>query len=370
MLRFNTTSKQGRSFASFALCLIAAGCLAGGCGPKKAEGETTAAPVEPVRVVTAAVREAPMPVTMTLTGTLRPEREAHLASSGAGRVVKMHVDRGSEVKAAQVLAELDVSTASLSAAEAQKAAQSAKVQRETAKRDCERTQQLFDGGAISKSELDTRLSQCRSADLSVEAAGLRAALGQQAIRDASVRAPFDGIIETRSTDVGEYLLPGSPVATVVSIDKLRLDMIVPEAQLLRVALDTTVSFRVAAYPERRFSAQVRVIGATVRQGTRDVLVEASVDNTDRALKPGMFATVEVVTSEAPMPVVPKSAIVTRGDGRHLFVVVDGRALERVVKLGPERGDDVAVLRGVAVGDRVISPPPEAIRNGGPVSEGG
>lgn len=342
----------------------------GGCQPKDPGAQGSAETITPVRVDTAAVREAPMPVTLTLTGALRPEREARLAASVAGRVLKLHVDRGSLVKQGQVLAELDVSAASLSAAEASKAAQASKVQREMAKKDCERAQKLFDGGAISKSELDLRRSQCDSADLGVEAAGLRAAIGAQVIRDASVRAPFAGVVETRATDIGEYLMPGSPVVTLVSVENLRLDIVVPEAQLARIALDSTVEFTVSSYPDRRFAAQVRVVGAMVRPGTRDVLVEASVANADRALKPGMFTTVEIVTAHEPMPLVPLSAIVKRGDASHLFVVVDGRAHERVVQLGPRRADEVAVVRGVAIGDRVVPSPPEALRNGSTVSEGG
>lgn len=310
-----------------------------------------------------------MPVVVNLTGSLRPEREARIAAGGPGRVLKIGFDRGTVVKKGDVLAELDVAAASLTAAEAQKSAQNAKVQRESAKRDCERAEQLFKGGAISKSELELRKSQCESADLGVEAAGIRAAIGAQAVREGAVRAPFAGIVEVRSTDVGEYLMPGSPVATLVAVDRLRLEVVVPEAQLARIGLDTSVTFSVAAYPDRRFSAKVSVIGSTVRQSTRDVIVEAIVDNADRALKPGMFTTVEIVAGETKMPVIPKSAVVRRGDASHLFVVVDGRAHERVVKLGPERDGQYGVVRGVAAGDRVIGAPPEGLRNGAAVSEG-
>lgn len=325
--------------------------------------------VDPVPVHAAAVVEGKMPVTMKLTGALRPEREARIAAGSSGRVLKMNVDRGSIVKPNQVLAELDMSSASLSTAEAQKMAQNAKVQRDTARKDCERVQQLYDGGAISKSELDMRKSQCESADLSVETASLRVAMGAQAMRDAAVRAPFAGTIDSRATDVGEYLMPGSPIVTLVSVDKLRLDIVVPEAHLAKVGLDKTVSFHVAAYADRKFEGLVRVVGATVRAGTRDVLVEASVDNTDGALKPGMFATVEVVTAETPMPVIPRSATRQSGNLTHVFVVVEGRANERVVKLGPERGDMVGVVRGLVVGERLITTPSETLKNGAFVSEG-
>jgi RND family efflux transporter MFP subunit len=353
----------------FRAAVVAGACALAGCNRGEAQAEGVAASATPVAVDTAAVREAPVPVTMTLTGSLRPDREARLAASGAGRVMKVHFDRGTEVKEGQLLAELDVSSASISAAEARKAAEAAKLQRETSKRECERAKTLFESGAIAKSELDMRKAQCDAAEIGVETAGLRAALGANALRDGAVRAPFVGVIEDRTTDVGEYLMPGSPVATLVKLDRLKLDIMVPEAQLAHVAKDTPVSFRVAAYGDRRFTARVGVVGATVRQGTRDVLVEAEVDNADRALKPGMFATVEIVTSQAPSPVVPKAAVVKRGDASHLFVVVDGRAHERVVKLGPAGETDVAVLRGASVGEIVVASPPETLVNGAPIKKG-
>jgi membrane fusion protein (multidrug efflux system) len=341
-----------------------------GCRPKAgSEADLAAETLPAVRVSTVEVREAQMPVYATFTGSLRPKREARIASSGAGRLVKIHFDRGDKVKAGQVLAELDSSTASLSAAESAKAAQSAKLQRENAKRECDRAKQLYEGGAISKAEMDAREAQCDSAELGVEAAGLRASLGAQMLRDAVVKAPFAGVIETRDTELGEYLMPGSRVATLVETEELRLEVVVPEAQLARVALDTAVRFRVAAHDDRSFTATVRVIGAMVRPGTRDVIVEAAVNNADGALKPGMFATVEIATAEAPLAVLPKSALVKRGDATHVFVVVDGRIHERVVKLGPERDADVGVVRGVAAGDKVVDKPAEDVKNGAAVSEG-
>jgi RND family efflux transporter MFP subunit len=235
------------------------------CDPKASGSEQSAeAAADPIQIKSRTVSKEPMPVLMMLTGTLRAEREARVAASVAGRVDKMHVARGAQVKAGQVLAELDSSSASLSAAEAQKASQTAKVQRELAKKDCERAQQLFEAGAISKSDYDARKAQCDNAELGVEAAGIRTAIGAKMIKDASIRAPFAGTVESRDTEVGEFLLPGSRVATIVAIDKLRLEVVVPEAQLARVSVGTSLSFRVAAYKERSFSAQVTVIGATVR----------------------------------------------------------------------------------------------------------
>ncbi len=371
MLRLSVPSSARAAVILAAVAIAAPALVSAGCQPGSANGAqaSAAATTDPVAITASPVRVSPVPVTLTLTGTLRAERQARLAAGAPGRVVKVNVDRGSVVKQGDVLAELDTSAAALSAAEAQKAAQNAKVQRESALRECDRAKVLFESGAISKSELEMRKSQCDSAELGVDAAGLRVAMGAQALRDAVVRAPFAGTIDDKSIDVGEYLMPGSPVATLVSVDRLRLDVLVPEAQLGRVSTDTSMTFRVAAFPGRDFTAKVKTIGTTVREGTRDVVVEAEIDNTDRALKPGMFASVDIVTAETPAPVVPKTAIVKRGEASHLFVVVDGRAHERVVKLGPAMGADVAVLRGVAEGDRVVAPAPDKLLNGAPVTEG-
>ena len=131
---------------------------------------------------------------------------------------------------------------------------------------------------------------------------------------------------------------------------MRLEFTVPEANLGSVAKEGgTLTFSVPAYPDRTFSGTVRFVGAAVRETTRDLVAEAVVDNPDRLLKPGMFATVALITGELPELVLPKSALVDKDGSTHVFAVADGRLEERVVQIGVAKGDLVAIERGVEAG---------------------
>jgi membrane fusion protein, multidrug efflux system len=335
-----------------------------GCKPtptEAAEPSAAASAATSVRTEPASLLEVPK--TLRLTGTLRGDREVDLAANAIGRVLKISVERGMAVKPRQVLATLDVRAASLSAAEADAQARSVAAQNEQARDECTRYEKLKERGAVSDLEYQQKITQCRTLPLSAQAATARAALAAQNVGDGIVRAPFAGIIAERFIEVGQYVRQDSKVATLVAVDPLRLELAVPEAEVSRVALGAEVAFGVSAYPGRRFTGKIRYVSGVVRASTRDLVVEAVVDNPERALLPGMFADVELSVGSQRLPSVPRSSLVTRGDQARLFVVQDGRVEERVVALGPALGERVAVLRGVGPEETVVVSDPDKLQNG-------
>jgi membrane fusion protein (multidrug efflux system) len=124
-----------------------------------------------------------------------------------------------------------------------------------------------------------------------------------------------------------------------------------------------VSFVVAAYPDQRFSGTIRFVSGVVRPTTRDLVVEAVVPNDKRLLMPGMFADVELTVGQRRLPTVPKSAVFMRDDAAHAYAVVADRVEERVLALGPELGDRVAVVRGAGEKDRFVVAGLDQLRNG-------
>ncbi|WP_437681470.1 efflux RND transporter periplasmic adaptor subunit [Sorangium sp. So ce131] len=355
------TTTSGRAAGLLLLAALAA--APAGCSSKASASNASEAAPQPVRVETREVHEQPMPRALALTGTLRGARQTDLAANAAGRVLETFVERGAEVKRGDLLARLDVRAAALTAAEAQANAALARAQEETARRECARYTALRDSGAISQAEHDRIADQCRSAPLSVAAASARARAAAQGVGDGQIRAPFDGVVTERFVDVGEYVRHDSRVVSLVSAGALRLEFTVPEASLAAVRPGGALTFTVPAYPGRSFAGEVRWIGAAVREATRDLVAEAEVQNPDGALRPGMFASIALATGEAKGPVVPRSAILPKEGRAHLFVVVDRRLEERVVQTGAEKGDAVAVARGVRAGDKVVITPSEALRNG-------
>jgi RND family efflux transporter MFP subunit len=352
--------------ARWAVALLTIAAI-GGC---KAKASTSVAPpVVRVHVDAVAVREQSMPRTLALTGTLRGHRQTDLAANATGRVLETFVERGAEVKKGDLLARLDVRAVALSAAEAQANAALSRAQQGTAKRECERYKRLLEQNAISQAEYDRAADQCEASPLSVAAAEARASAAAQVVSDGSIRAPFGGIVTERYVEAGEYVRQDTKIVSLVAVATLRLELTVPEASVAAVKVGGALSFTVPAYPARTFTGVVRYVSPAIREATRDLAVEAEVDNADRALYPGMFAAIELLTGESPAPVVPKAALLAKEGSTRVFAVVEERLEERVVQTGAARGDLVAVVRGVRAGDRVVLRPTDALLNGQAVTTG-
>jgi RND family efflux transporter MFP subunit len=346
----------------FALALLSLSA----CSPKEAEPPAAPAPTA-IQVDTVTVESHAMPRALPLTGSLTSNQQSDVAANTPGRVVKTFVERGTFVKAGQPLVQLDTRGAELSHAEARANLGNIQAQQERAQSQCERYQKLLDKGAISRDEWEQIASQCKAATGSTEAARARVEQAGKTLGDTIVRAPFAGMVGERYVSVGEYVQPGSRVAQVVELDPLRVRLSVGEANLQQLQEGQKVAFTVSAFAGERFTGTVKYIGPSVRADSRDLLVEAVVDNPQRKLRPGMFATAQLELAEQPLPAVPRSALVASdGSTSRLFVVVDGRIEERVVQTGPERDGRVAILDGVKPGERVVNQPGNTVKDGTPV----
>ncbi|MCP3100797.1 efflux RND transporter periplasmic adaptor subunit [Myxococcus sp. K15C18031901] len=332
------------------------------------EAEPAAAPPPPaIHVDTVTVEAHPMPRALPLTGSLVSNQKSDVAANASGVVIKTFVERGTFVKAGQPLVQLDTRNAVLSQAEARANLGNAQAQQELARSQCERYQKLLDKGAISRDEWEKISSQCKASTGTAEAARARVELAQKTLGDAIVRAPFAGMVDERSVSVGEYVQPNSKVAHVVELDPLRIQLLVGEADIQQIQEGQQVAFDVSAFPRQVFTGTVKYIGPTVRADSRDLVVEAVVDNPDRKLRPGMFATAHLQLTEHALPSVPKATLVVDGETTRLFTVVEGHIEERVVQTGPERDGRVAVVEGVKPGERVVSQPGPQVKDGTPVN---
>lgn len=346
--------------------LALAGLTAAGCKTaKSAEPSPQAAASQPVHVETTTAAARMVPSYLRVTGQLKSSRETDLAANAAGRVTQVAIERGQEVKAGDVLASLDVRAARLSAAEAKAMAETASENAKTARTECERAKSLLDSQAIARAEYDRIEAQCRTTLSQVSAAQARSSLAAQNVGDGQVRAPFSGFVSERFIDVGEYVMPNSKVATLVDLSSLRLELTVPETQIKAARKDAPVTFTVGGYDDKIFAGKVLFVGASVRAQTRDIVAEASVENAEGLLRPGMFASVRLVSGEEKAVIVPAASLAVRDGKKTAFVLAGGRLEQRIVQTGDAFGDDVAVLRGVEEGERVVVKNLEGLKNGQP-----
>jgi membrane fusion protein (multidrug efflux system) len=342
---------------ALATLLLGAGC---GVQESRADGQV---PDQIAKVELTTVVEKPVGTYVVVTGQLVANQRAQVASDGTGRVVATLVERGQAVAAGDPLVKLDPRSATLSFADARATVEALRSNAERARRDCARADDLFQQNTISQSDYDRLKFDCKTTEANATGAIARQELASKAVGDAVVRAPFSGVVDERSVNVGEYVRAGTPVATLVEIDPIRIQVTVPESQVGAIREGQTVDFEVPAYPGVGFAATVKYLSGAMREKSRDLVVEAITPNKDRKLRPGMFVNARIRVGEQPMPVVPQTALRMDGTLARLYVVVNGRLEERLVQLGRRDGGEVAIESGAKKGDKIVAKITAEVRDG-------
>jgi membrane fusion protein (multidrug efflux system) len=296
-------------------------------------------------------------------GTLRAVRGADLAAQAAGVVDSIHIESGAEVPAGMVLLKLKANDDPAKLSQLQAQAELAAI---TYRRD----QEQLAAQAISQATVDSDASALSSARAQVAA--------QQAlIEEKTVRAPFAGRLGIRQVDEGQYLAAGTTVVTLQALDPIFIDFYVPQQALGSMQVGHAVRATVDTYPGSDFTGKIASINSKVDTASRNVMVRASFDNADRRLLPGMYANIDIdMGSPADHVTLPQSAITYNAYGDTVYLVQKNgtdehgkpklSALQRFVKLGDSRGDQVSVTEGVAVGDEVVTAGQMKLRNGSPL----
>lgn len=218
--------------------------------------------------------------------------------------------------------------------------------------------------AVAVKAIDTARAQVQTArtavgisQAAVTTARTQVDQAQKAIADTIIYAPISGYVSERVADVGEYISPSAPnakIATIVRTSVLRMRIDVPEQNVGLVRMGQGISLQTSAYPDRNFAGTVVRISPGLNTTSRTLTVEAEVENTEGLLKPGQFATVRIAQSEAKATVmIPAAAVKTEGDTSKIFVVKDGRAQERIVKLGVLENNFIEVQQGVQENEQVV-----------------
>jgi len=313
-------------------------------------------------VTTVVVSEERWPATLTAIGTVAAVQGVTVSADLPGTVERIEFESGQSVREGQVLAVLDTrqEQAQLAAVEAR---------RELARTNFERMQGLLNERVISKAEFDQATAEYRRTD--AEAGEIRAAIQRK-----TIRAPFSGILGIREVNLGQYLAGGDPLVTLQALNPIYVNFGVPQQAATQVRVGRTVRVRTDGSPAIELAGRVTAIDSVVDEATRNIEVQATLGNPERALRPGMFVQAELFLGrEDPVKALPASAISYAPYGDSVFVVAEltdeqGRRYRGVrqqfVKLGPARGDQVAVVSGVNPGDEVVTSGVFKLRNGAAV----
>ncbi len=289
------------------------------------------------------------------TGELRAVDEASVAAEVEGRITALRVREGAPAKAGEVVLEIDRERRELELANERAMVAGARSEIAQENREYERLRTLRERNAASQAQLDAARTRLRTARARLSAAEAQLGLAELALRNASVAAPFDGLLAKRFVSVGDHVSLAEPLFDLVALDPIEVEFHLAERDSARVEVGDTVEVRVAPHPDVVFPAEVYVVSPRIDPATRTLRVLARVENAERRLRPGLFARVEIgVAVREGVAMIPEQAVLQRSDGSVAFVVSEGgRAERRNVTLGVFRDGLVEVASGIAVGEQVI-----------------
>jgi len=357
--------------AVISIAFISAGCskddsaaAADKKGPR-AVGVGMQFPVETVRVQDRAVT-----YTLNAVGSVEAFEKVQATARVAGVVEKVQFTEGSRVGAGQVLVEIEPQRYTMAVESAQASYNKATAAKSDAEAGLKRRETVDkqNPGLIPGEEIEAWRTKVLVA--AAEVAQSNAALNQAKLNlhDAYVRAPVAGVVQTRTVQTGQYVQPGSVLATLVRRDPLLLRFQATESDAARLQPGMKAFFKVRD-SGREFLARLIHVAASTEESTRMVAVTAEVIDKDKeTLRSGSFAEVRVPVGNAhPLPVVPQTAIRPSEKGFLAFVVENGKAVERILVPGMRTADGyIEVLSGLRAGDLLVVRGAEALSDGVPV----
>jgi membrane fusion protein (multidrug efflux system) len=307
----------------------------------------------PTSVTTAVVRNERLSQKLEALGNARANESVDISSKSSNIVTAVRFRDGERVRAGQVLVQLDDATARADVAAAQAAVTESQSQ-------YDRSRELLDTQALSKSSFEQL-----EATLKANRARLQAA--QARLEDTVIRAPFSGRVGLRRVSVGTLINPGDVITTLDDTSVIKLDFSVPETFVSMLREGLSVRATAPAFPGRSFAGKVASIDSRVDVNTRSVTVRALLANEDGALRPGMFLNVALAKDERETLIIPEEALTPEAERQFVFVVADGKARRREVRIGGRSPGNVEILAGLDAGDRVVVEGTQKVRDGASVT---
>jgi membrane fusion protein (multidrug efflux system) len=316
----------------------------------------------PEAVTSIVTQREQWPASMTAIGTIEAVHGVMVSADLPGTVARINFDSGKPVREGEVLVELDTrqERAQLASLEAQ---------RDLAKVNFGRMQELVNAGVISRMDYDQATAQQKATEANV--AEIRATIDRK-----TIRAPFSGILGIRKVNLGQYLPAGSPVVSNQSLNPIYVNVGVPQQAAAQVHVGRNLRVTTEDVAGKVFAGSVTAIDSEVDPTTRNIQVQATLSNPEGKLRPGMFVQVELpLGASRAVIALPASAINYAPYGDSVFVITDlkdprGKTYRGVrqqfVKVEGARGDQVGVISGLKPGEEVVTSGVFKLRNGAAV----
>ena len=354
-------------FLAVLIVLVVVGALAGvkALQVKKlvAMGKNFSMP--PEAVSTAVAHEEKWQGILGAIGSITAVQGVNVTTEVPGLVSDITFEPGAVVAKGDLLVRLDTSSeqAQLRAMEAQL---------DLARVNLERVSKLRAENTVSQSDLDTAEATMKQTQANADA--IRATIEKK-----TIRAPFAGRLGIRQINLGQYLDTGKPIVSLQSLSPVYADFSLPQQELSRLSVGMPVRLTIDAFPDRHFNGTLTTINPDLDPATRSIGLQATVQNPDQLLRPGMFARAEVLLpEEKPVLVIPSTAVLSAPYGDSVYVIesnapaADGKSglsvRQQLVRTGPARGDFLSIESGLKPGDRIVSAGAFKLRSGMAVVE--
>jgi membrane fusion protein (multidrug efflux system) len=294
-----------------------------------------------VTVETAEVTVSELETSVMAIGTLIAEASATLRAEVPGQIIGVHFQEGQPLEKGARLFSVEATILEAEVNEAR-----ANVSRsESALR---RAQELYEKQLISGTDYDAA-----RANYDVDVARLRSSTAR--LSKTVIRAPFDGFAGLRRINIGDYATIGQELVDVVQLDPLRVDFSIPETLLSKVRQGLTIEVTADAYPDEIFSGEITALAPKSDVAGHSLEVRANLPNGALKLRPGLFVRVNVSLGINPDAIViPEQAIWPIGQAKTVYVVVDGKAQQRIVKVGERKPGAVEIIEGLAAGEIIVT----------------
>jgi membrane fusion protein, multidrug efflux system len=361
-------------------------------GGRGARGQRAGGGGQPVEVRTAPVHRISIQRSVELSGTLVSPDQARVSSEVAGVVRDVLVEIGQEVKVGQELVRLDTTELNLALQRAESALRQTEAQlgiaegitlpqddqisavrtaaanRDDARSQLSRAQELFNKGLSSKADFDTAQTRVKVTEAAYQSAvenvqSLKASLqdrraaydlAKKKLSDAIIRAPIAGAIAERSAQRGEYIRENTPVATILRMNPLKLRTGVQEKYANMIHQNQIVDFQVEPYPNEMFHGKIAYISPAVDQSTRTFTAEILVDNPQYRLKPGFFTKGEIlVQRDENVLAVPEETVSNLAGVSSVYVINNGVVKQTTIRTGEREGKFIEVVEGLK-GDEILA----------------
>ncbi len=347
----NKTNQPAGIYALFLLTTLMLAACGSNDGSKPAGGRF--GPSGAAKVIATQVRTDSFVDRFTALGTAKANESVDMVSKISNIVTRVAFEDGQQVDEGDLLVELDSKESRAEIAVAEASLQ--KVRGKYA-----RSKSLGKTRVVSEAELEELAAEVQMAEAQLRSARVR-------LENNYIRAPFSGTVGLRRISPGDLVGPTTVIATLDDTSTIRLEFAIPEILLANLTVGEQVSARSVVFNQRVFTGAISSIDSRVDPVTRSVNVIARIANDDSALKPGMFLTVDIEKHRDSVLLIPEGALVPRQGRQYVYMVEDGKAVERMVTIGSRAPGFAEVRSGLKAGDTIIVEGTMRVRNGVPVS---